>query len=100
MLSVVDANTAAGGPTGVANQIHQTVSAFHSTKVRAAHPNIPHHSRREEPYEPLIHNRGINATGSVSPVIESQPEASKSADKIEAASLSNMDGLIYPCKCT
>ena len=90
MLSVVEAKTAAGGPTGVAYQIHQMVNMFHRANVTAAQKNIPHHSRREEPYEALTRSKGTNAISSVSPDIESHPEASKSADKIAAAKRNNM----------
>ena len=47
MFIVVEASVAAGGPTGVAYQIHQIVSAFHSTKVSVAQPKTLHHERRE-----------------------------------------------------
>ena len=40
MFIVVEASVAAGGPTGVAYQIHQIVRAFHSTNasVMPSHP--------------------------------------------------------------
>ena len=46
---VVEASVAATGPTGVAYQIHHTVSTFQSAKASAAHPNMRHQSRRESP---------------------------------------------------
>ena len=92
MLSVVDTSVAAIGPTGVANQIHHTVTTFQRAKVKAAHPNMCHQSRRVEPYESLIHSKGIKAMGSVNPVIESHPGASRSAESSAAANLRDMKG--------
>ena len=79
-------------PTGVAYQIHQIVSAFHSTKVSVAQPNMRHHERRDPSYDALTHSRGTNPTRSVSPVVLSHPGESRRAERITAASLRNMEG--------
>ena len=47
ILSVVDANVAANGPTGVAYHIHQIVDIFHSANAKDAQPNTRHHDLRE-----------------------------------------------------
>ena len=97
-LRVVEASVAATGPTGVAYQIHQTVSAFHRTNARVAHPNMRHQSRREGPYESLIHSRGTKPAKSVMPESPSQPGASRMAERITAANLRNMEGDFYDRK--
>ena len=56
MFIVVEASVAAGGPTGVAYQIHQIVRAFHSTNASVAQPNMPHHERRVSSYDALTHS--------------------------------------------
>ena len=68
MLRNVEASVAAMGPTGVAFQIHQTVIAFHSTKVSSAQPNMPHHERREQSRPSLSQRNGTKGTSSVGPV--------------------------------
>ena len=92
MFIVVEASVAAGGPTGVAYQIHQIVRAFHSAKVSAAQPKTFHHERREASYEALTHSSGTNPARSVSPVMLSHPGESRRAERITAASLRNMEG--------
>ena len=98
MLSVVEASVAAGGPTGVANQIHQIVEAFQRTNVKHAQKNILHQSRREDPKEALTDNNGTSATDSVRPDNESHPEASKSAERIAAANLRCMKCYFFTTK--
>ena len=76
MLSVVATSVAAIGPTGVAFQIHQTVATFHKTNVSNDQPKTRHQSRRESPYESLIHNSGTNPTRVVKPLNPSHPNES------------------------
>lgn len=90
MFIVVDASVAAGGPTGVAYQIHQIVRAFHSTNASVAQPNMPHHERRVSSYDALTHSSGTNPIRSVMPVMPSHPGESRMADRITAANLRNM----------
>ena len=97
-FTVVEARVAATGPTGVANQIHQTVRMFQSAKASAAHPNMLHQPRRESWQESLIHSRGTSPAKSVIPEIPSHPGASRMAERITAANLRNMEGDFYERK--
>jgi len=98
MFSVVEAKVAATGPTGVANQIHQIVAAFHKANVNAAHPNMRRHPRREASQSELIHNSGVRATGSVRPESESQPPDRRRTEAMTAAILRDMRAEVVGCK--
>ena len=71
-------------------KIHQTVIAFHRTKVSAAHPNMRHQLRRPPSYEELIHSRGTKPMSCVKPVMPSHPVERRSAERIAAANFRSM----------
>ena len=97
-LSDAETSVAATGPTGVAYPIHHTVAAFHSTKTSAAHPSMPHQPRRVAGCTDSIHSSGTRATGSVSPVPESQAGERSATESATAANLRSIRKRIYERK--